>query len=67
MMSGAGSVVTIAIRSFIAAVNTDSIDKEGSIGSKSILPKGLVVSLWDAMEQFEVLVSVRQGIPPVAA
>ena len=46
-MSGAGSVVTIAIRSFIAAVNTDSIDKEGSIGSKSILPKGLVVSLWD--------------------
>ena len=66
-MSGAGSVVTIAIRSFIAAVNTDSIDKEGSIGSKSILPKGLVVSLWDAMEQFEVLVSVRQGIPPVAA
>lgn len=66
-MSGAGSVVTIAIRSFIAAVNTDSIDKEGSIGSKSILPKGLVVSLWDAMEQFEVLVSVRQGIPLVAA
>lgn len=66
-MSGAGSVVTIAIRSFIAAVNADSIDKEGSIGSKSILPKGLVVSLWDAMEQFEVLVSVRQGIPPVAA
>ena len=52
MMSGAGSVVTIATRSFIATVNADSIDKEGSIGSKSILPKGLVVSLWDAMEQF---------------
>lgn len=66
-MSGAGFVVTIATRSFIAAVNAASIDKEGSIGSKSIPPKGLVMCLWDAIEQFEVLVSVRQGIPPIAA